>query len=142
MFVPTTTTVSDAPVVQVKQIDQREAKLEAFFTLHKCPSPHHVTEYLNAADKYKLDYRLVPAISIIESQCGKHQPLSNWWGWNSARTGFTDVPSGIDFVTGQLANGKYYAGKSLEKKVTTYNSANPKYLSIIKALMSQIEQTK
>jgi hypothetical protein len=122
--------------------DPRIANLERFFNKHNCPKPTYADDYISSADKYNLPYALLPAISIAESQCGRRQRLSNWWGWNSAKTGFTSVGEGIAFVSSKLANGRYYAGKTLEQKILTYNSANPNHLKIIKSLMAQIEQTK
>jgi hypothetical protein len=122
--------------------DPRLEKLEKFFDHYKCPKQNYSNEYLSSADKYNLPYTLLPAISILESSCGKRSRLNNWWGWNSARTGFTSVSDGIRHVSERLSNGRYYKGKTLDQKINTYNppSANPKYLKIIKGLIAQIEK--
>ena len=65
--------------------DQRHTKLETFFQSFGCPAPYHVKEYLGAADTYAIDYRLLPAISVLESTCGLYQRQNNRWGWASAR---------------------------------------------------------
>lgn len=119
--------------------DSRIAKLEAFFRSHDCPAPYHVDEYLQAADAYSIDYRLLPALSIRESTCGKYQRMNNYWGWDSARSGFASVETGIDFVAHRLAKGRYYKGKALEDKLHAYNPY-PDYANEVLSLMREIGQ--
>lgn len=134
-------TTAAAPTAEMP-VDPRLEKLEQFFDHYQCPKPNYAHEYLSSADKYNLPFDLLPAISILESNCGRHQRFNNWWGWNSARTGFPSVAEGLNHVAQQLSNGRYYGGKTLDEKLLTYNSANPNYLNIIKSLMAQIEKTK
>jgi hypothetical protein len=119
--------------------DSRPAKLEAFFKSYQCPRPYYIEDYLRAADTYGVDYRLLPALSVRESTCGQYDRRNNRWGWDSARTGFRSVPVGIEFVTGQLAQGDYYEGKSLEEKIYTYNPL-PRYVAEVKHLMREIDE--
>jgi hypothetical protein len=119
--------------------DGRMVRLETFFDLHGCPAPHHTVDYVRAADHYALDYRLLPAISVVESTCGQYCRLNNYWGWDSARTGFLSVPSGINYITKQLARGVYYRGVSLDQKLHAYNPGW-RYAASIKKLMREIDQ--
>jgi hypothetical protein len=127
-------------IVDVKPpaLDVRVAKLEAFFKSYHCPRPLYISEYLGAADRYKIDYRLLPALSVRESTCGLHHLRNNHWGWDFARTGFESVPSGIDFVARQLAKGRYYRGKTVDEKLHAYNP-NPQYAREVKQLMLEID---
>lgn len=118
--------------------DQRGARLEAFFKAYGCPAPLHVDEYLRAADTHALDYRLLPAISLVESTCGAFERLNNRWGWDSAQSGFSSVTAGIEFITTQLAEAPTYKGKSLKEKLFTYNPY-PQYVRQVEKLMRQIE---
>jgi hypothetical protein len=122
----------------VSEVDRRPEKLEAFFSAYRCPGPLHVTDYLRAADTYGIDYRLLPALSVRESTCGKHERANNRWGWDSARTGFASVASGIEFIARQLASGRSYRGKTLDQKLKAYNP-NPLYAVEIRKLMREIE---
>ena len=112
--------------------------LTNFFSKYKCPDPTYANEYIAAADRYGIDYRLLPAISIQESTCGKHEALNNWWGWDSARTGFSSVPGGIDFVARQLADSPYYKGKTLIQILSTYNK-HPAYAPSVLQLIGEIK---
>jgi hypothetical protein len=118
--------------------DPRSVRLEAFFKAYDCPAPLHVNEYLRAADSYALDYRLLPAISLVESTCGAFEKMNNRWGWDSAQSGFPSVPAGIEFVTAQLAENPSYKGKSVKEKLFTYNPY-PQYVRQVQRLMQQIE---
>lgn len=115
----------------------RASKLESFFESHHCPHPFYTTDYLRAADTYHLDYRLLPAISIIESKCGEYRRWNNRWGWSAAR-GFSTVRAGIDFIASRLAESDFYRDKSTEEKLLVYNSS-PRYTRVVKQLMGEIE---
>ena len=118
--------------------DPRTVRLEAFFKAYDCPAPLHVEEYLKAADSHALDYRLLPAISLVESTCGAFQRMNNRWGWDSVQSGFASVPEGIDYITEQLADNPSYRGKTVEEKLFTYNPVQG-YVRQVKRLMRQIE---
>lgn len=143
LAVPFTATAPQAEKPQeLKQLDIRAVRLQEFFTRYKCPEEafNLINAYLEEADKYANDYRLLPAISVQESSCHKRYPRHtfNPWGWASARVGFDSLQAGVSFISDKLANGKYYAGKTLEGKLRSYNP-NPEYTIKIKSLMGQIE---
>ncbi len=118
--------------------DPRAVRLEAFFKTYDCPGPFHVHEYLQAADSHALDYRLLPAISLVESTCGAFERMNNRWGWDSVQSGFPSVPAGIDYITEQLAENPRYKGKTVKEKLFTYNPY-PQYVRQVERLMRQIE---
>lgn len=118
--------------------DPRTVRLEAFFKAYDCPAPLHVEEYLRAADSHALDYRILPAISLVESTCGAFQRMNNRWGWDSTQSGFPSVPAGIDYITKQLAENPHYKGKTVQEKLFTYNPY-PQYVRQVQRLMQQIE---
>lgn len=119
-------------------VDSRVARLEAFFRNYHCPAPFLTSQYLAAADAWAIDYRLLPAVSVRESTCGRHARNNNRWGWDSARTGFESLTRGIEFIARELAIGRYYRGKSVEEKLHAYNP-NPEYPGEIRKLMQEIE---
>lgn len=120
------------------QTDPRTFRLAAFFKAYDCPTPLHVDEYLRAADTHEVDYRLLPAISLVESTCGTFQRRNNRGGWDSVQSGFPSVPAGIEYVTEQLAENPRYKGKTVEQKLYTYNPYS-EYVRQVKRLMRQIE---
>lgn len=127
------------PENRVVHPDPRAERLETFFRYYHCPEPHHVWEYLRATDDYGLDYRLLPAISIRETQCGvEEQDLNNHWGYHHGRQDFPSIEQGIDYVARQLALNPLYKNKSLYDKLFTYNPL-PAYPEEVRRIMRQIE---
>jgi hypothetical protein len=57
--------------------------LEAFFEKQKSPLLENAETFVEVAEKYDLDYRLLPAIACMESSCGKRliQGSYNPFGW-------------------------------------------------------------
>jgi len=120
-----------------KLVDERSDKLRAFFESYECPQPLHVDEYLHAADRHSLDYRLLPAISVRESTCGMHAQRNNYWGWASGKRAFPTVKAGIEYISGQL-HAYPYRDKSVTGKLHAYNP-RAEYVASIKRLMQEIE---
>ena len=144
LFVSTTAdaTVETRPALAAAlarpSIDPRIAHLENFFHTYRCPAPLYVTEYLRIADANDLDYRLLPAISIRETQCGVYEKGNNRLGFHPDETSFPSVLAGIEFVGKRLAEHPFYKGKSVEGKLFTYNPV-PAYPGEIQWIMRQIE---
>src|SRR5581483_8275135 len=69
----------------VHRADLRVTRLKTFFQTYRCQEPHHVEEYLRAADIYGLDYRLLPAISIRFTTTATTERDNNWWGYHPGR---------------------------------------------------------
>lgn len=121
---------ADEPLVIVPIMDYRVVALGKLFESYQCPLLPYVDDFIAAADKYNIDYRLLPAISIKESTCGKHYPINtnNPFGWHPIRTAkgeisvlkFESLPIAIDFITGQLANNSPYVNKTIYQKLKTY----------------------
>jgi hypothetical protein len=114
--------------------DPRLRRLQEFFGQRDCPLREAAADFLIAADRNDLDWRLLPSISIIESSGGKDYRKNNVFGWDSCREGFTSVREGIQFVAAQLANSKLYKDKTLDNKLSTYNPL-PDYPRRVKAVM-------
>lgn len=114
--------------------DPRLQRLQEFFAQRDCPLADSAADFLLAADRNDLDWRLLPSISIIESSGGKDYRNNNIFGWDSCRESFTSVREGIHFVAAQLANSKRYKDKNLDHKLSTYNPV-PDYPRRVKAVM-------
>lgn len=68
--------------IGAKKIDRKQALTE-FFELYNSPLIENVDTFIEIADKYEIDYRLIPAISCMESTCGKFliEGSYNPFGW-------------------------------------------------------------
>jgi len=128
-----------AAAIKRSRMDPRAVRLSKFFKMYNCPTPTYIPEYLRIADQNDLDYRLLPAISIRETQCGLHDKGNNWLGFHPDWSlQFRTPLEGIELVGKRLGQHPFYKGKSLEKKLFTYNPY-PKYPGEVMWIMSQIE---
>lgn len=68
------TEVSDS----IQRTDARAKIVEDFFKGHSSPLNSHSQLFIMVADKYQLDWRLLPAISMQESNGGKRIPAHSF----------------------------------------------------------------
>jgi hypothetical protein len=128
-------------IQHVRNIEHRKrADLVHFFDRYRAAKPYPITAYINASEKYGVDYRLLPAISIAESSGGLHACGNNWFGWQSCKgSDLGSVADYIQYVSQQLANGVYYRGKTIDQKLRAYNP-NPAYTLRVEQFMREISQ--
>jgi len=99
--------ISPEDALKAKKIEN----IKKYLIKRGAPLATNAQDFVEAADKYGIDYRLVAAISIIESSGGLHnfKPY-NAWGWG--KYGFENWKDGIWSVTEGLATG--YISKGLD----------------------------
>ncbi|MDH7476561.1 MAG: hypothetical protein QHH09_03810 [Microgenomates group bacterium] len=63
--------------------DSRVANLKIFFRKYNSPLFDYAEKIVEVSDKYKFDYRLLPAIAMQESNLCRYIPENsyNCWGW-------------------------------------------------------------
>jgi hypothetical protein len=92
--------------INSKPLDPRAQILKDYLDKHNSPLASYAQDFIDAADMYDVDWRLVPAIAGTESTFGKaipggHDPLYttyNAWGWGVYGTqalGFDSWKHGI-----------------------------------------------
>jgi hypothetical protein len=128
---------SEATPIPNYRHDPRLENLRKFFQKGGCPAQHLAEVFLEAADAYELDWRLLPSLSFIETTGGKTARNNNLFGWDSGRAKFESVSAGIHTVGYRLANSEVYRGKKLETMLAIYNP-NPDYGRAVKAVMRSI----
>lgn len=92
----------------VNASDGRVEGVRNFFTRYNSILANYAQEIVDAADKYKVPYNLLPAIAMQESQGCKVIPIGsdNCYGYGIYRgyvTRFASYEEGIDTVTHALA---------------------------------------
>lgn len=89
--------------IQSAKIDRRAEILSMYLALHNSPLQYHAQDFIDAADTYGVDWKLVPAIAGVESTFGKFIPGGyNAWGWGvygNQALGFKSWKDGIHTVT-------------------------------------------
>lgn len=157
MAIPSASLISNigslalSPVTKVEQSveDIREEKAKAIDTYFKERSmPLYGTgmTFVLVAEKYGLDWRLLPAIGVRESSGGKAACGHNPFGWGSCKLhNFHSYEEAIEALGKNLgganaSTAKYYAGKSTKEKLYYYNgTVVPTYPDEVIAIMAKIE---
>jgi len=85
--------------------------IRKYLAERNAPLADYAQEFVKAADHYGIDYRIVAAISVIESNGGRHTfKAYNAWGWG--KSSFENWTDGIWSVSAGIS--KYYS-KGLTK---------------------------
>jgi len=102
----------------IVESDARKTLVREFFKKYKSELLPYASEVVNSADKYGLDYRLIPAIAMQESTGCRNAPKDshNCWGfgiYGKKVTKFDNYPDAIETITKTLAT-VYKDKKGLE----------------------------
>jgi len=91
------------------KFDYRKSKLENYLASHNSPITPYSISFIEYSDKYDIDWRLVPAISGVESTFGKRIPFNSYnaYGWANGKYQFTSWDDSI-FVVSKTLREKYY----------------------------------
>lgn len=111
----------EGEILSAKIDDMRPYIVSKF--LKETPLEQHSNLIIEVADKYGIDYRLIPAIAMKESGAGVtiDQSTHNAWGWENGRTVFSSWEYAIEIVGRTLKNN--YVAKGLvtpEQIMTIY----------------------
>lgn len=84
--------------------DYRVENLRNFLEKYNSPLAAFAADFVAYADKYNLDYRLVPSISGVESTFGKQIPYNSYnaYGWVNGNYNFKSWPDSIGVVSETL----------------------------------------
>lgn len=102
--------------VSITEQDGRSEQVRQFLEKYNSPLEPFSQDIINAADEYRLDYRLLPAIAMQESNLCKKIPFesNNCWGYGiygGKVTRFPDFKEAIYTVSKTLS--LKYKGKGL-----------------------------
>ncbi len=99
----------NSQTVEIKKNDGRAKVVADFFKIHRSPLADFASDFIDSADKYNLDFRLLPAIAMQESNGGKVLPKNSFnpfgygiYGGKVLR--FESFLEAIDKVGGGLKN--------------------------------------
>ena len=121
--------------------DPRLETLRGFFSEMQSPGQDLSEDFLWAADRHDLDWRLLPSISVVESGGGLDARNNNLFGWDGGRAAFPSVRASIHNIAYRLANSKLYRNKDLDDLLRTYNP-NANYPTVVKSVMRRISRSE
>ena len=126
---------------QVKN-DYRIETLRAYLAKHNSPLAEYADEFVLTADKYNIDWRLVAAISGVESTFGKRIPYNSYnaYGWANGNYRFKSWEESIEIVTRTLRE-KYIdkGAPSIAKIARRYAPPSSTWARNVKFFMNKIE---
>ncbi|MFA6608463.1 MAG: hypothetical protein WCT07_00955 [Candidatus Paceibacterota bacterium] len=141
------TSANNSVEISVDDLRQQKADaIDVYFRERSMPLLGTGMTFVLVAEKYGLDWRLLPAIGVRESSGGKAACGHNPFGWGSCKlNNFSSYAQAIEALGKNLggANPKtarYYAGKSTMDKLYYYNgTVVPEYPDEVFAIMKKIE---
>lgn len=130
--------------LQVK--DNRAQILKAFLTRYNSPFANEANTFVQQADKNRLDWRLLVAISGVESTFGQAYPQGtyNAWGWGIYGTnmhGFTSWEDAITTISSEL-RARYMDkwGAKNVYQIGSFYAASPTWASRVDSFMAKMSQ--
>jgi len=105
-IVPAEVFMSKEQLDKLNEDKLKAQKIEIFFRVNRnnAPLANYADKFVEVANKYELDYRLLPAIATVESGGGKNNFRSyNAWGWGNKS--FSSFEEGIEIVGKGLKTG-------------------------------------
>ena len=144
-IVPAEVFMSKEQLEKLNEDKLKAQKIETFFRVNRknAPLADYAEKFVEVANKYGLDYRLLPAIATVESGGGKSNFRSyNAWGWGNK--GFTSFEEGIEVVGKGLKMGYVDKGRdTVEEIAPVYCPPNYKnWARSVNQFMLEIENIK
>ena len=99
-----TPTVNTIVVSVVAKTDDRAEKLANYFASKNSPFVPYAKDFVAIADKYDIDWTLLPSITGVESSFGIAVPAFSYnpYGWNNGKTYFPSWVAATETVASGL----------------------------------------
>lgn len=121
-------TVTTSEQITSSQLDPRAKILADYLNSYNSPLALHAQDFIDAADFYGVDWKLVPSISGVESTFGKQSYGYNAWGWGiygNQAIGFNSWKDGIYTVTAGLKQNYIDKGLTDPYSINRVYAASP-----------------
>lgn len=130
--------------IQSKKLDTKAVILAKYLEKYNSPLQYHAQDFIDAANTFKLDWKLVVSIAGVESTFGKHIPGGyNGWGWGVYGTQaiyFNSWKDGIYTVSKGLREGYLNKGLNDPYAMNRVYAASPAWGSKVTYFMNDLEQ--
>lgn len=125
--------------------DYRVLKLKRFFSSYNSPLTSYSNYIITQADINNLDWKLIPAISGVESTFGKYIPFNSYnaYGWDNGTYTFTSWYHSISHVSQKLSLNYISKGaKSIDQIAPIYNPVTPQsWKNHVNFFINKLENT-
>lgn len=130
--------------IEAKTIDKRAQILQAYLSKFDSPLQYQSQDFVDAADKYNLDWKLVAAISGVESTFGKFIPGGyNAWGWGVYGTQaiyFNSWREAIFTISEGLRQNYFDKGLDNPYEINTVYAASPSWGAHVTYFLKDMEK--
>lgn len=130
--------------VSYKQLDERAKILSDYLASYNSPLQYHAQDFVDAADQYKLDWKMLPAIAGVESTFGKSIPGGyNAWGWGVYGTNviyFKSWKDGIFTIAKGLRENYLNRGLQDPYSINRAYAASPLWGGKVTYFMNNLEK--
>jgi len=129
------------PEINLETRDDREVRLSVFLSGKDSPLSNYANNFIIMADRFAIDWRLLPAIAGVESSFGKAIPVGSYnaYGWGNGRINFSSWPESIEVVSRALSEKYYQKGLDTPEKIgPVWAPPSPDWADKIRAIMNQI----
>ena len=123
------------------EIDWRQLKLYVFLVKKNSGLARYSSNFIQAADTWGIDWRLLPAIAGLESSFAKRMVPGtyNAYGWGGGYIAFESWPDSINHVSRRLRAIYYDNGLVTPALIgPVYAPPNPRWGSLTASIMKQI----
>lgn len=142
---------TEAPVITTQEAEDRKAraeKIDAFFASRNAPLEGYGMKFVEEADKHDIDWRLLAAISVIESNAGKQackKVENSVLGYGSCKMSFKSIDESIEIVSMKISGNTssyYHEDMTTPQILRKYNSVIPTYVQKVTKVMKMIDDSE
>jgi|Napbiome12C3dose_1001474.scaffolds.fasta_scaffold00001_229 hypothetical protein len=135
---------TELELIEKRELDYRAEILSTYLAKYNSPLQYHAQDFIDAADIYKLDWKMLPAIAGVESTFGKFIPGGyNGWGWGVYGTQaiyFTSWRDAIFTISKGLREGYLDKGLTDPYSMNRVYAASPTWGMKVSYFMQDIEK--
>lgn len=139
----------EAEIMLTQAVQRREIQVNSvrdYFSRRGVPPlTNHASSFVDEADKYGLDYRLLPAIATVESGGGRAIPYQsfNAWGWgvcSGCKSGgkWSNWDQAIAAMSHNIRNRYYNRGLTVPETIGRVYAADPNWSAKVRNEMNKI----
>jgi len=129
--------------VTYSEVDPRALKLARYLESKNSILANYAVDFVAAADKYSIDWRLLPAIAGDESGFAKAyvRGTYNAWGWGGGYINLGSWPEAIETISKAIRENYLdkWGAKNVDEIGRIY-AADPYWATKVKAYIAQIEK--
>lgn len=139
---------NQADHIEALTLEAKAEAIDSYFRAHDMPLEGMGRKMVEEANKWDLDWRLLPAIAVRESSGGKHackKVTNSFFGYGSCKINFKSKESAIETVARSISGNDpktkhHYHGKTTIEILEAYNPRTvvAKYPEQVMAIMDSI----